>query len=455
MNKKYKIYSAVSVLIAIAIVILVNVFMSELAKKVPTEVDLTSNKRYELSEASYDFLNGYNADTVIYIIASETEENKDVRAVIDRYCVANSKITVQNIDIAQNPAFGVKYVQAGETLSENSVVVVSGDKSRVISENEFYYKENGVEKGIDAESKITSALKYVSSDKQYQAYFTVGHGEDDFVGAKSVLESENYTVGDISLISSEIPNDASVLIIPHPMTDFTTAEIAKIDTFVRSGGALQVYVSYLCPELPNLNDYLNKNGIAIKQNIIAEKEQNAIGENLFVVSYVKNDVTANIIAENRFSAYRPLSKWIDYAAASGAVTVSEYLTAMDGAYTISDLTNPVRDDVVHTTPPTIALMSENAEHDGKIYVCGNKMLLNYDVEEINNYGLANMLYFASLTNKMCSDSAETFVVPVKSTEESRLIMLESTRGVWLTVIITIPIIFIAVGLGVFFKRRNM
>lgn len=456
MNKKYKIYSRIGIVIAIAIFVLVNVFMSVLTKKMPIKLDLTSNKRYELSEESYAFLDKYTVDTVIYIIASETDEDKDVRAVIDRYSVANPKIKVENIDLDENPAFGLQYVQEGESLSENAVVVAAGNKSRVITKNELHVTENGVETGLDVESKITSALKYVSSDKQYKAYFTTGHGEDEFVGAKSVLESENYIVDDISLISSDIPEDTSVLVIPHPMRDFTTAEMAKIDRYVRSGGAVQVYVSWECPVLPNLNEYLEKSGITIRENIIAEKESNAIGENLFVVSYNKNDVTSSIIAENRFSAYRPFSKWIDYSAASGAVEVSEYLRAMNGAYTVSDLNNPVRDEIEHTTPPTVALMSENIENGGKIYVCGNKMLLNYDEAEINGYGLANMVYFAALTSEMCRDSAETFVVPVKETADNSLVMLSVVQNIlFVIIVVLIPLAFTAGGLVVFFKRRNM
>ncbi len=452
MNKKYKIYSCVCVVIAIVIFVLINVFMSVLTKKFPIRVDLTSNKRYELSDASYAFLDEYDTDTNIYIISSETDENKNIRAVIDRYSVANPKIRVENTDLDTNPAFGLEYVQEGEALSDNSVVVAAGDKSRVIAEHELYNAENG----LNVESQITSALKYVSSDRQYKAYFTTGHSEDDFSGARSVLESEGYAVEDISLVSSDIPEDVSVLIIAHPMLDFTTTELAEIDKYVRSGGAVQVYVSWECPELPNLNDYLNKNGIAIRENIIAEKESNAIGENLFVVSYVRNAVTSKAIAENRFSAYRPFSKWIDYSAASGAVKVSEYLTAMNGAYTVSDLNNPVRDGIEHATPPTIALMSENVENGGRIYVCGNKMLLNYAEAEINSYGLANMVYFAALTGEMCKDDSEVFIVPVKHMDDSRIAMIQPVQNImFVLVVVLIPLAFAVGGLFVFFKRRNM
>ena len=44
MVKKYKLMSWIVVIIAIAIVILVNVFMSVFTKKVPIKIDLTSNK---------------------------------------------------------------------------------------------------------------------------------------------------------------------------------------------------------------------------------------------------------------------------------------------------------------------------------------------------------------------------------------------------------------------------
>ena len=50
MNKKYKAMSWAGVAVAVALLVLVNVFMSVLAEKTQIKIDLTSNKRYELTD---------------------------------------------------------------------------------------------------------------------------------------------------------------------------------------------------------------------------------------------------------------------------------------------------------------------------------------------------------------------------------------------------------------------
>ena len=264
MNKKYKTISWISVAAAIVIFILVNVFMSVFTSKVPIKVDLTTNKRYELTDVTYDYLKSYTADTSIYIVASESRQDTTSRAILDRYEAANSHIKIVNIDTAVNPSFGMEYVSQGETISENSVVVVSGDKSKIISNSDFYASsEDGSIAGLNVEQEITTALKYVSSEEEtyIYIYFTAGHGEADFKGAKESLENESYKTADISLMTQDIPEEADMLIIARPTSDFSTAEIAKLDTYLRAGGNVQVYFNGSVTGLQNLYAYIASAGI--------------------------------------------------------------------------------------------------------------------------------------------------------------------------------------------------
>lgn len=460
MNKKYKAMSWAGVAVAVALLVLVNVFMSVLAEKTQIKIDLTSNKRYELTDESYEYLDTYTADTVMYILASETEQDTNARAILDRYAAANSHITIENVDIERNPSFGREYVQDGETLTSNSVIVVSGDRSRVIENSEFYATENGSITGLNVESKITSALKYVSSDTVINAYFTTGHNELEFEGAKGALESENYTVADVATMTEDIPEDADLLILPRPMTDFTTAEIAKIDAFVEAGGAVQVYLSGECTGLTNLYSYLNTAGIVVNDNEIVESSSNAVSSGgssyLFLLNYVKNDVTEGIISEGRISGYLPFAKSLDALyETSGAVTVSAYLTSSEDSYTSTNFSQPTRDTAEYEGESNIALMSENGDTGGKIYVSGTSMLLSHPVEDVNGIGFANIEYFTSLSNDM-TGNGETFVVPVKSVGAEVLTMSPAAERVIFTVIvILVPAAMLALGIVVFFKRRNM
>ncbi len=458
MTKKYKLFSWITIAIAAAVFILVNVFMSALTKKANIKIDLTPNKRYELTEESYEYLKEYDSDTTIYILASVTDQDTNARAILDRYAAANPHIKLENVDVGKNPTFGKDYVSEGETLTENSVIVVSGEKSRVIENSEFYPTENGSITGIDVESKITSALKYVSSSARFKAYFTTGHNEADFKGAKEALEAENYELGEAATLTEDIPTDADIVIVPRPLTDFTTGEIAKLDAYVRGGGALQLYVSGECPEFANLNAWLGANGIGINENEIVESKDNAVGAGsgyLFIMNYVKNGVTESIIAKNKVSGYVPFAKSLKKTAVSGAYNVESYLSSSDSSYTSTNFDKPARDTADSEGAADIALMSVNADTNGKIYVSGTTMLMSYSVSDVNNIGFANFAYFTALTNSM-SGAGEAFVVPVKSVGASLLVMNSIQKGVMLTVVvILVPLALLVIGLAVFFRRRNM
>ena len=69
--KKYKFVSSVAIAIAVVLVIVVNVFVSVLNNKLPLKIDLTSNKMYELSYKTKEYLKNYDTPVDIYILAGE------------------------------------------------------------------------------------------------------------------------------------------------------------------------------------------------------------------------------------------------------------------------------------------------------------------------------------------------------------------------------------------------
>lgn len=458
MNKNYKITQLIAIAAALALFAAVNLFMSALVKRTGIKIDLTSDKRYDLTEEGMEYLKSYDSDTTIYILASVTEQDTNARAVLDRCAAASPRIKIKNVDVEKNPTFGRAYVSDGETLTENSVIVVSGDKSRVIENSEFYPTSNGSVTGIDVESKIISALKYVSSDAVYRAYFTSGHGEADFGGAKEALEAENYIVGELDTLTSDIPADADVVIVPRPMRDFTGGETAKLDAYIRGGGAVQIYVGGECPRLENISSWLNAAGIEISESEIVESRDNAVSAGssyLFILNYVKNDVTEGVIAKNKVSGYIPFAKPLKKTPVSGAYTIESRLASSDNSYTTSNFENPSRDTAEYEGASDIALMSVNSDTGGRIYVSGTTMLLSYGVSDIARLGFGNIDYFIALTDSM-SGAGESFTVPPKSVGADLLVMTSAQRTVMFAiVVILVPLLLLGLGAAVFLKRRDM
>ena len=164
--KKYKFVSSVAIAIAVVLVIVVNVFVSVLNNKLPLKIDLTSNKMYELSDKTKEYLKNYDTPVDIYILAGESEQDGNIRTVLDKYAAANKNINVTNINMTSNPTFGKKYVTDGKSLQSNSVIVDGGDKFKTYTMTELYgvNAQTGQYTSLNVENKITSALKYVSSE---------------------------------------------------------------------------------------------------------------------------------------------------------------------------------------------------------------------------------------------------------------------------------------------------
>lgn len=102
-TKKRKLVSTVwvSVIIAIVIVILLNIFVTVLGEKVSLKVDMTTNKMFELSEKTYEYLESYSTPTDIYLLAGESEQDDRIKSVIEKYAAANDNIKVTNINMSE------------------------------------------------------------------------------------------------------------------------------------------------------------------------------------------------------------------------------------------------------------------------------------------------------------------------------------------------------------------
>lgn len=465
-NKKKKTASSVwlSVVIAVVIVVLLNVFVTLLGEKVSLKADMTTNKMFELSDKTYEYLKDYSTPTEIYMLAGESEQDDRIKSVIEKYSAANSNIKVTNINMSENPTFGKKYVEDGNTLSANSVIVDSGDRFKLFTMTELYgvNAQTGQYTSLNVENKITSALKYVSSDKQLKACFTVGHNELAVEGAQAKLEDENYTVEETDTIKNDIPEDTDLLMIVRPTADFSQEEISKLDAYLLSGGSIQCYFDVDSKNLTNLYNYLKSWGIGVKDEVVVETDMSnsiALGESgvaLVVPEVNTYEFTESIVENKRTLAYFPYSKSLTQEfEENGDITVMSILTSSDEAYTTANeivaKTGGEQDGTYN-----VGMLSVDKKHGSSVYVSGNTMLLTVDESTLaNNYGLANYDYFMNLIN-YTTGSDDSFTVNEKALV-SNVISVSQLGAViiFIFVVIIVPIAVFVCGLVIWIRRRNL
>ncbi|MGO9097072.1 MAG: GldG family protein [Bryobacteraceae bacterium] len=218
----YALYLTAYVLIILAVLVAANV----LANRYNQSYDATSNKRYTLSDQTIKVVRNLKQDATInyYDRMSEFARAKDL---LDRYDALSPKLTVAYIDPDRKPqlakAAGVKnygtiYVEAGGRREEAKSLT---------------------------EEELTSALIRALKGAAHMVCAVTGSGEhdpDDQRGGgaaafKQLLEKNNYKARSISLLEkAEVPGDCTVLVIDGPRLDYTEPVVKAVGSYVEKGG---------------------------------------------------------------------------------------------------------------------------------------------------------------------------------------------------------------------------
>ncbi len=213
----------------------------------------------------------------------------------------------------------------GVTLKQNSVIFESGEgeewNCRVITDVatsagfvNFYTLDNSANiVAYNGEEIMASMISWVLNDEHPKVYFTQNHGETADIAFNNLLSCAGYDVRTINLRKEEIPDDAGMIIISNPTSDFELSvenstvrgEINKLEDYLERGGKLYVALDPYVKELKNLESMLQKWGIALSgevnedgvyvRNIVKENSDAITPDGYtFVATHADNEVSATI-----------------------------------------------------------------------------------------------------------------------------------------------------------------
>lgn len=257
-------------IIVIFILIVVNIGAQDFYK----EFDFTVEKVNTLSDQSTK-------------IAKELKDPMSITAFFD----------------GQNPAKDrtKKLLENYQKLNKNiRVQIADPDKDKILAEQKKagdgdvlieYKGQSHITKDV-TEQGITQAFLKVARTNTPMVCFTSGHGEmsleESEEGPRSLsilkasLANEGYDPKTLPLITDQIPQECSLVVIASPAQRFAPAEVAVFDVYLENGGKL---VALLDPLLPNtkvesqkfaiqssgFEDLLKKWGVSLGNNLILEK----------------------------------------------------------------------------------------------------------------------------------------------------------------------------------------
>ena len=456
------VFSIGTVALVTAIAVACNVVVSIMPQSW-TAFDVTDQKLYSITEDTKDYLKTLEKDVTIYVLAAESDADDTLNKTLRGYSDRSDHIDVSYVDPTVQPNFAAQYTSS--SVSQNSLFVVCGDRSRVIDYNDIYTYEMDSStysyqvSGYDAEGQITSALQYVTREDMPVMYELEGHEETALSGDfTEVMEKANISLETLNLLQADaVPEDAQALIINGPQTDLSEDDLSKILTYVENGGSLFLTLDYTSyGDLPNYQKLLEQYQITVMPGLIADLDRNYYYQNPFyLLPYVESvDVAGDLTGYS--SVFTPYMMGMQ-AEDNDNYTYTSILSTSDSAV---DKANPTEATTYEAEDGDsegqfLGGLSLVTSAGGQVFVFGSQQMFT-DAANQTVSG-RNAQLFSNVVSQLIADEdiADTVVVAAKDYTVSYLTV--SANAVLIYGIVwglLIPIVLIIIGVIIWARRKR-
>jgi ABC-type uncharacterized transport system len=461
--------------------------LNYLARAHSWRFDLTRYRRFSLSAETLAYLRELSLPVHIVVTSNEqVETDPQVKGLLSEYVYATEanpagRITVEYVDLYEDRRKTEKYGIDKAGL----VLLMCGDKRRVLTPDLLYRVENRERKDFIGEQAVTAAILDVSNPDRKKIYFLVGHGElrpDDVNPANGLsmardeLMQRNYDVATLDISTfRKIPSDAALLISVAAQDPYTPFEQEALRQFL--GAAAGRLILFTAPMTQSgLNDLLIDDwGVIVDDDVILDSASDSLTEDgdLIITAYAQHPITQTLLDYKRAlrigfaRSIRPLPgrpaaaglKVVTLAATSTTAWgeldyrqrgVQSYTPGVDikglpqmdppnrlGVAVASERV-PVRDDLAFSVP------------GGKLVVFGTRdMISNARITSSGDeqlfLGAVNWTVGRDVSLNVPARPIERFSLSLSAGELSRLRY---------TLMLALPGIAALLGLAVYWARRN-
>ncbi len=242
-----RVLAAVAAGVALACAAVYGALFTYAADKSDKSIDFSYFRTSRPSESTKRMIESMSEPLEVLVFIPPTTE---VRAEVLKYLQdlragREDKIAVSTHDFLGEPELAKKY----KLMKDGMLVLVRGGKA-----------DQKLDIGVE-EERARRTLKKLDGEfqkvlikamrDQRVAYLTVGHGElnedndkrnaHSAEGVRQLLESQNYQVKTLGLgdgLGTEVPKDATVVLVLGPQNRFTDAEVATLHKYADQGGKL-------------------------------------------------------------------------------------------------------------------------------------------------------------------------------------------------------------------------
>lgn len=446
---RFAAYTTVYVLIVLAVIGVVNF----LANRYNKSADLTANKKFTLSDQTEKVVKDLKQDVVITYWDQPTRF-QPAHDLLDRYKNISAKVDVRYEDTdkkrTQAIAAGVK--QLGTIFVD---IGAKHQEAKSLSEEE-----------------ITGAMVRALKGGERTACFALGSGEhsiDDaqqtgYSSVKQLVEANNYKTQTVKLLEKpEIPKDCMIVVVAGPARDYIAPEVDALKKFVEGGGRavflLDPPLNFAKQEIDEnkpLADVLAAWGVTADKDLVLDTsgvgQVFGMGPEIpLVTNYSQHAI---VRAMKDVPAGFPIARSLTIKNGD-KTTVEKLFETSDNSFATLNLKSAdIRPSSTDKKGP-LTLGAAGTYNvggtggSGRFIVVGSSRWIDNSFLRFNG----NRDLFLNMLNWMSSDEDLISIRP-KDPEDRRLSLTARQMAlVFYASVVAIPLVIIAAGFGVWWRRR--
>ena len=460
-------YSMAMAAIFIVIVVVINMIVGAIPSKY-SQIDVSSSKLYTIGDETKKVLKALDKDVTIYQIAQSGSEDDTISNLLKRYEDESKHIKVEIKDPVVNPKFASEYTK--DDLAANSLIVVCGDRNKVISYNDMYSTSvdyntwQQTTTGFDGEGQITSAIGYVTSEDLPIMYTLSGHGEKDLDSSfKEDIQKANIDIKELNLLTEgKVPDDADCLMIVSPTSDISEEEKTEILDYLEAGGKAMIFSDYTQDDLPNFDAVLANYGVKRAEGIVFEGDSQHYGMQMpyYLVPTVNSTDASSETASAGSYVLAPYAQGIQKTDdVRDTVTIDSILTTSDQAYSKTNMQSSQiekEDDDVNGPFDLGVAITEKLDDDKETQIVyySTANLMESQANQMVSGGNEKLL-LESLSWMTSTDESSSVSISSKSLQSTSLTVTDYDAAFWkICTIGLIPGVFLVAGFLIWLRRRK-
>lgn len=464
----------------------INLLVGLLPKSV-TEIDISKNKMYSVSNTAVRELAKLDEEITLYYLAPDGENSLvdamlHTKLFLDKLALCSVHINFCVVDTIKSPSFATS-LGVSEAVADYSIVVKSAQRTRVIEQSDlFYYYIEGLGKmtateaaqavqmlqmyygqtvtptyHFDGEGQLLSAISYVTADTLPKIYTLDGHSE---VALSTLLVEQlslqNMDVSTLTLMKEDaIPSDCDLLLLNCPQADLSAEETARITEYLENGGNLMMITVPGCSAFPNLLSIASKYGLSAEEGILIEENSNhyyQLPYYLFPSPSTSHEITAPLASSTYVLLPSAHGIKIEQTLPVG-INAAELFGTSSSSYLVDLAAETIdRPEGQESTKHTIGAVATAT--NGSRFVWVSSFGLTDD--SANSYTAGgNQAYFLSATRWLCDAEDEISAYTPLTLTTPRLTIPAASVGLWTIVfVLLVPTAILGTGFVYWLKRRK-